>query len=102
MKVLKTLVVGMLLTLVITFSMKNAGNVRLKYFNVMDPLEIPLFLLILVSIAFGMFIGAMADLMIRRRLKKAIRGEQRAMDELQKAVGSLRGLPLFGGKEEEG
>jgi len=99
MKILKTLLFGLLLIVVITFSMKNGGNVEIGYFNVIDAFEIPLFLVILLSILFGILIGTMADLMKRNELKKAIRRQQKVMDGLQKEVRSLRDLTLGGPKE---
>lgn len=102
MKILKTLLFGLLVIIIITISMKNTGNVRLRYFNVIDPFEIPLFLLILLSILFGMFIGAMVDLIKRRQLRKTIRRQQKAMDDLHKEVTALRNLILTGSENEKG
>jgi len=102
MKVLKTLLFALLAVVVITFSIKNAGNVRFRYFNLIDSFETPLFLLVLVSILFGVLVGAMMDLIKRYELKKAIRREQKIMDELRKEVSALRSLILTGPEDEKG
>jgi len=102
MKILKTLLFGLLLLIIITFSMKNAGYVRLGYFSVIHQFEIPLFLLVLLSILFGMFMGAVVDLIKRHRVKKGIRRRQKVMDELQKELRSLRSLIFSGPKDGRG
>ena len=90
MKVLRPPLIGLLLLLMVTFSIKNAYPVRVGYFNLIDSFEIPLFLLVLTSVLVGMFIGTMVDLIKRYRLRKAIRSQQRLMGELQKELTSLR------------
>jgi len=92
MKVLRPPLIGLLLLLMVTFSIKNAYPVRVGYFNLIDSFEIPLFLLVLTSVLVGMFIGTMVDLIKRYRLRKAIRGQQRVMGELQKELTSLRNM----------
>ena len=92
MKVLRPPLIGLLLLLMVTFSIKNAYPVRVGYFNLIDSFEIPLFLLVLTSVLVGMFIGTMVDLIKRYRLWKAIRGQQRVMGELQKELTSLRNM----------
>jgi uncharacterized integral membrane protein len=102
MKALKTVLFGLLFVVLITFSMKNAGNVRFKYFDVIDSFEAPLSLLVLLSILLGMLVGAMVDLIMRRQLKKAIRRQQQIMDELQKELIALRRVILVDSMEENG
>lgn len=102
MKVLKTVLFGLLAFVIISFSIKNAGNVRFRYFHLIDSFETPLFFLILVSIVLGMLVGAVLDLIRRYQLKKAIRREQKVMDELQKEVSTLRNLILTGPEDEKG
>jgi len=98
MRLVKTLLIGLFLIVVITFSIKNAGNVTVRYFGLIGTLEIPLFLVVLVAIFLGMFIGAMVDLLKRHRLKKAIQRAQRRMDELQGEIISVRKLMQSGPK----
>ncbi len=100
MRLVKTLLLGLFLIAVITFSIKNAGNVTVKYFGLIDTLEIPLFLVVLVAIFLGMFIGAMVDLLRRYRLKKAIQMTQRRMDQIQGEIISVRKLMQSGLEDE--
>jgi uncharacterized integral membrane protein len=100
MRIVRTLLFGVLLVAVITFSIKNAENVAVSYFGMIDGFEIPLFLIILLSILLGIFIGAMVDLFKRYQLKKAIQRAQRIMEEFQKEIRSVRNRSLTGEKDE--
>jgi uncharacterized integral membrane protein len=94
MKVLKALLFGFFLLLIISFSIKNTGNTQLRYFGLFDPIHMPLFFLVILSIFFGMLIGMVADLMRRYRLRKATRRQATIMDELQKEIFHMRHLLL--------
>ncbi|NIQ38060.1 MAG: DUF1049 domain-containing protein [Proteobacteria bacterium] len=100
MRIVRTLLLGLLLVAVITFSIKNAENVAVSYFGMIDGFEIPLFLLILSSLLLGIFVGAMIDLFKRYQLKKAIQRAERIMEELQTEIRSVRSMSLRGEKDE--
>ena len=102
MKVLKTLLFGLLLLAIITFSLRNTESVRFGYFSVIDSFEVPLFLLILLSIFLGMLIGAVADLIGRHRLRRAVRRQQRIRYALQKELIASRNLLLTGSGDDKG
>lgn len=102
MKIRNVLLLGVLLATIITFSMKNAENVTVRYFGVIDAFQIPLFLLILLSAFLGIFVGTMVDLVKRYQLRKAIEREEKAMDELRQQVRSLRDQRLTGSTDEKG
>ncbi len=102
MRILKTLLFGLLLTIIITFSLKNCQNVKIRYFDVMSPFEVPLFLLVLLLVALGVFVGTMMDLVKRQRLEKAIRKEQKVMDELQEEFKSLHSLTVTSSNDRKG
>ena len=84
MKMIKTFLLSLLLILIITFSIKNAGPVSVRYFGLTKDFEIPLFLPVLLSLSLGMFVGLVLDLIKRHHLRKAIRRQQKLMGELQK------------------
>jgi len=89
MRILRTLLLGLFFVFILTFSAKNAGYVRIRYFSMIDDFEIPLFLLTLLSLSLGVFGGAIVDLFCRQRLRRAIRRQQKLMDQLQKEHRSL-------------
>ena len=84
MKMIKTLLLGLLLTLIITFSIKNAGYVSIRYFSLTGGFEIPLFFPVLLSFSLGMFAGVILDMARRYQLRRAIRRQQKLMGEIQK------------------
>ncbi len=84
MKMIKTLLLSLLLILIITFSIKNAGYVSVRYFSLTDDFEIPFFFLVLLSFSLGMFAGMILDLARRHQLRRAIRRQQKLMGEFQK------------------
>ncbi len=101
MKILKRLLFGLLLLLILSVSVKNAGNVRFRYFGLIDSFEIPLFLVLLLSGLLGTFTGAIVGSINRYRLEKTIRRQREIMGKLQAEVSSLRNL-TFSGSNDEG
>ncbi len=101
MRILKALLLGLLLFVIVTFSIKNAGNVSVRYFGLTGAFEIPLFLVVLLSVLLGMFIGTMVDLFMRYRMKKAIQKQQNIMDVLQREIRSVRNRILTGPDDGE-
>ena len=89
MRILKAILLGLLLVLVLTFSAKNSAYVRIQYFDLLDHIEIPLFVLTLLSLSLGVFAGAILDLFYRHRLRRMVRRQQKLMDQLQREHRSL-------------
>ena len=102
MKVLESLSFGLLLFIVVTFSIKNAEHIRFRYFNLIDSFEIPLFLLVLLLLLLGMLAGVVIDLIVRHRLRKAIRRQLKITDELQKQLIAQRKRMFTGAEDENG
>jgi uncharacterized integral membrane protein len=99
MRILKVLLFCFLVIVVVAFSIKNPGYVRVGYFTVVDPFEVPLFLVILLGLLLGVFTGTMVDLARGYRLKRAIRRQQRIMDNLKKELKTLRHSVLTGKRD---
>ena len=81
----------------IHFSIQNREVVTLRYsferingFKVEIP-QVPLFLVILCSIFFGVVIGGIGDLYKRFQLKKTLRQRQRTIEKLEKEIQALQG-----------
>ena len=81
---------------VIHFSMQNRVEVTLRYsfrdYQWFELTPVPLFLVILCSIFFGVVIGGLGDLYKRFQLKRTLRQNQRTIEGLEKEVQALRGL----------
>jgi hypothetical protein len=54
--------------------------------------KVPLFLVILCSIFFGVLVGGLGDLYRRFQLKRALRQSQKTVERLEKEVQTLRSL----------
>jgi uncharacterized integral membrane protein len=100
MIVLKTLLLGLLLAGIIGFSIKNARLVQLRYFWFIDSFDVPLFLLVLLSITLGLFAGAMIDLAKRRRLRKVIHRQEKLAKKLREGIRLCRDLAFTDGRTE--
>ncbi len=110
MKYLKTLFWMVAFFFAIHFSMQNREEVTLRYsfewirgLKVEIP-EVPLFLVILCSIFFGVVIGGIGDFYKRFQLKKSLRQRQKTIEKLEKEIQALQGpgsnLPSFLQRDE--
>ncbi len=80
----------------IHFSMQNREEVTLRYafqnrqwFQIP---EVPLFLVILCSIFFGVMLGGIGDLYKRLQLRRTLRQNQKTIERLEQEIRCLRGL----------
>ena len=101
MKWVSTLFWMVIFLLAIFFSIQNRGPVTLRFglypfrsepwFEVPD---VPLFLVILCAIFLGLLAGGVGDFYKRFQLKRAIRQNQKVIQQLEKEVDSLRTPPV--------
>ena len=100
MKWVKTLFWMVIFFFAIIFSMQNQDRVTLRLG--LYPIEnyhwevpkVPLFVVVLCSIFFGILIGGIGDLYRRFLLKKNLRQHQKTIERLEKEIQSLRGPGL--------
>ncbi len=85
----------------IFFFLQNMDRVVIRFglspfkdYQFFEISEVPLFLVILVSILFGIVIGGLGDLYRHFQLKRTIRQNQKAIGRLEKEIQSLRGPGL--------
>ena len=110
MKYLKTLFWMVAFFFAIHFSMQNMEEVTLRYSFEwirglkMEIPQVPLFLVILCSIFFGVVIGGIGDFYKRFQLKKSLRQRQKTIEKLEKEIQALQGpgsnLPSFLQRDE--
>ncbi len=78
------------------FSIQNKTLVTVRYsfwdYQWFELAQVPLFLVILCSIFFGVMIGELGDLYKRFQLRRALRRSQKVVEKLEKEIQSLRGL----------
>jgi len=96
MKFLKVLLGMAAFFFAIHFSMQNRAEVTLQYsfqdYQWLGLTQVPLFLVILCSIFFGVMIGGLGDLYRRFQLKRELRQSQKTIEKLEKEIQALRGL----------
>ena len=88
------LFVALLFLLAITFSLKNNENVLLYYYFEVGPFSIPLYLLVFVSVIFGILIGGVEGLFQKAKSNLTIRRLKKELDSKEKELTSLRNLPI--------
>jgi putative membrane protein len=88
--------------LAIPFLVQNRTEVTLRFvfpwenirwFGIPE-VSLPLFLVVLCSIALGILIGGVGDMYSRFQLRKMLRQNQKTIDRLEKEMQSLRGPSL--------
>jgi uncharacterized integral membrane protein len=97
-KWVKTLFWMVLFFFAIHFSIQNRDEVTLRYsiqnYQWFEVSKVPLFLVILCSVFFGVLIGGIGDLYSRFQFKKKLRQNQKAIERLEREIQSLRGPGL--------
>ena len=94
MKFLKSIGTALLFLLAITFSLKNNEMVAIKYYFQLESLDLPLYLLVFISVILGIFIGGMEGVIERIKSGNVIRKLKKEMKKMEKELTSLRNLPL--------
>lgn len=101
MKFIKNIGIALLFLVAITFSLQNNETVLLKYYYLENPIEIPLYLLVFVSVIFGILIGGVEGLFEKIRNGSTIRRLRKDLAAREKELTSLRNLPLTESKVVE-
>ncbi len=94
MKLLKNIFTALIFLLAITFSLKNNENVSLYYYFQIGPVDLPLYLLVFMSVFFGMLIGGVDSLVQRTKSSLAIRRLRKELESKERELTSLRNLPI--------
>lgn len=85
-KVIKPVFVTLLFILGITFSMQNAQPLKLKYYFGLETPDIPLFLLVLVSVLVGVLLVGMSFIVDQWSFRRTIREKERRIASLEKEI----------------
>lgn len=87
-KVLKTIFLALLFILGITFSMENTGWVVIRYYFGLETPPVPLFLLVLFCILFGICLAGIGFLLDERSLRRSVREKERRIAALEEEARS--------------
>jgi putative membrane protein len=89
-KVIKPIFITLLFIVGITFSMKNAEPLTLKYYFGLETPEIPLFLLVLVSVLVGVLLAGLSFIVDQWSFRKSLREKERRIASLEKELKEYR------------
>jgi len=100
-KWVRTLIWMVLFIFAILFSIQNREEVTLRFglypFREtlwLELFSVPLFLVILCSIFFGLLVGGLSDFYRRLQLRRMLRQNQRTIEKLEKEIESIRSSSL--------
>ncbi len=82
-KLIKSIFLTLLFIVGITFSMENTEPLVLRYFGYETP-PIHLYLLILLSVFFGVLLAGIGFMIDQRSLKKAVRQKDQEIESLER------------------
>ncbi len=85
-KVAKTIFLTLLFILGITFAMENTGWVVLRYYFGLETPPVPIFLLVLFSVLFGVLLVGAGFVVDEWSLRKALREKERQIALLEKEL----------------
>jgi uncharacterized integral membrane protein len=89
-KFVKTLIVAVLFILAITFALENQQMIALRYYGVIPPFSVPVFLLVFFSVLLGILIAGFGDMYVRFSLKGKVRKYEKAIKKLQAERDALK------------
>ena len=100
-KVIKAVSLTLLFFAGITFAMENTQSLVLRYFGYETP-PIDLYLLILVSILFGVIVAGIGFIIDQWSLKKVVRQKKREIESLEKELRTVqeKGRDLVNSRED--
>lgn len=94
MIILKMIVALIIFLGLLFFANQNSTDVSI-YYGVRDPLQIPLFLAILVSFLAGMIVALFISYFEKFKFKRQLRVLRREKKEMEGELNSLRKMPIL-------
>jgi uncharacterized integral membrane protein len=98
MKLVKALLITLLFIFAITFAMENNEEVYIHYYNTFNPIPIPVFLIVMVSIFIGILLVGFAGIIERIRLKGKLKKQEKEIKMLKEKLNNPK--EAFLGKGE--
>ncbi|MDD5712857.1 MAG: LapA family protein [Smithellaceae bacterium] len=86
MKVFYTIVVGIVVLFIITFSLQNTAGVFLRYYEYVTPEPIPAYMLISMAFLAGVVFTGFMGVVERFRLSRTITKQNKLIKELKKQL----------------
>jgi len=102
MKIINLILKIVILCIIVIFGAFNMQIIGIKYFFGKAPIEIPLFVVMIISFLIGMFITYILFITDRMRLKKELNRVKKSLKEKDSELLRLRNLPLEEEKNIDG
>jgi uncharacterized integral membrane protein len=94
MKIVSLILKIAILCIIVLFGAFNMQIIGIKYFFNKEPIEIPLFVVMIISFLIGMLITYLLFITDRMRLKKELNRIKKSLKEKDNELLRLRNLPL--------
>jgi uncharacterized integral membrane protein len=94
MRIINLILKIVILCVIVIFGAFNMQTVSIKYFFGKAPIELPLFVIMILSFLVGMFITYLLFLTDRIRLKKELNRIKKSLKDKDSELLRLRNLPL--------
>ncbi len=102
MKIISTIIKTVVIVAIVIFATLNMHNVQLKYFYGKDPVNPPLFLVIIIAVFVGIILAALVAFSEKMKTRKEINNLKKNLKEAEKEITRLRNLPLSKEKDSAG
>jgi uncharacterized integral membrane protein len=95
MRIIYLIFVIVLALFIVTFSQQNLMTVRLQYYDYLKIPPVPVYLLIFVSVLFGVIITGFWGIVERFRLNRTIRRLNKVVRDLRKELHASEAPPII-------
>jgi len=90
MKLVKAILIAFLFIFAVTFAMENNDIVSIHYYNFIESVPIPVFLIVLISIAIGILLVGFLGIFERFQLTIKLKKQGKKIKTLEKELNHLR------------
>ncbi|TYB33599.1 MAG: LapA family protein [Flexistipes sinusarabici] len=99
MRVVSTIIKTVVIAAIVIFATLNMQTVELQYFYGKEPINLPLFLIIIGSAFIGVILATMVALSEKMKTRREMNSLRKNLKEAEKEITRLRNLPLSKEKE---
>jgi uncharacterized integral membrane protein len=100
MRIIYLIFVIVLALFIVTFSQQNLMQVRLQYYDFLKIPPVPVYLLIFVSVLFGVIITGFWGIVERFRLNRTIRRLNKVVRDLRRELHASEAPPIIDEQEK--
>lgn len=102
MRVISTIIKTVVIAAIVIFATLNMQSVSLEYFYGREPVQLPLFLIIIFSAFIGVILAALVAFSEKMKTRKEMNTLKKKLNEAEKEIKRLQNLPLSRENTSEG